>query len=187
MKLPDIRALLQAAEGARSHASTFFAAAILALTFALPQSIGAQEPQSMAIRFAGGETIVESETGIDHVVVRDAGGKTTAESWCDSGTFSAYQALFTSLKEAAVQNHRAALAKLFSYPLRVNGSKILTVRSEASLLNTYDEVFTKKVLDEIQSAEPAAVFCRNGLGMLGNGVVWADASAGDAKVVVVNQ
>jgi hypothetical protein len=93
----------------------------------------------------------------------------------------------TKLKESTGRGDRTAVVKLVEYPFRVNGKKHLTFRDEVSLLKDYDKVFTPQVLDRIRKAEPAAVFCRDGLGMLGDGVVWARASKGMAKVEVINR
>ena len=51
----------------------------------------------------------------------------------------------------------------------------------------YAKVFTPQVLELIRRAEPAAVFCQDGQGMLGDGVVWAIVSSGTAKAAVINQ
>jgi hypothetical protein len=125
------------------------------------------------VKFAGGEITVELGGHTDHVTVKDAKGNMMSESWCDSGTFDAYLTLFTKFKESAGRGDRMAVVKLVAYPLRVNGKKPINYRAESALLNDYDTVFTPRVLDRIQKAEPAAIFCRDGLGMLGDGVVWA--------------
>jgi hypothetical protein len=142
--------------------------------------------RSKTIKFAGGETTVEFGGHTDLVTVKNAKGNVTSESWCDSGTFDAYLTLFTKLKESAGRSDKAAVVKLVAYPLRVNGKNSMTYRDEVVLLKAYNKVFTPQVLDRIQRAEPAAVFCRNGLGMLGDGVVWARASKGMAKIEVIN-
>ena len=59
-----------------------------------------------------------------------------------------------------------------------------TFRNEATLSKAYEEVFTPRVW--IRRAAPAAVFCRNGQGMLGDGVVWADIWERTAKAFVIN-
>ena len=150
------------------------------------QEPGASSGSTRTIKHAVGETIVESGGHGDHVIIRDAEGKTTAESWCEPGAFDAYVALFTALKSSTGRGDRTGVVKMIAYPLRVNAKKPRTVRDEAALSKAYDRVFTPRVLDMIAKAEPAAVFCRNGQGMLGNGVVWARVSDGTAKVRVIN-
>ncbi len=138
------------------------------------------------LRFATGETIVEAGRDTDHVVVNDARGKLKSESWCDAGTFDAYVALFTNLKVALGRRDQAAVVKLVRYPLQVNAKRPLSLGNGAALSKAYEEVFTPKVLAAVRDAEPAAVFCRDGQAMLGEGVIWAVASGGSAKAVVVN-
>jgi hypothetical protein len=77
--------------------------------------------------------------------------------------------------------------KLVGYPIQVNAKRSLSLGSAAALSKAYEKVFTPKVLEAVRKAEPAAVFCRNGQGMLGDGVIWAVASGGTAKATVVNQ
>jgi hypothetical protein len=139
------------------------------------------------IKFATGETTIVFDGDTDHVTVRDAQGTVMSESWCDSGSFDAYFTLFTKLKESAGRGDHAAVVKLAAYPLRINGKEPLTFRNAASLSKAYDKVFTPQVLGMIRKAEPAAVFCQNGQGMLGNGVVWASVLEGTAKVEVINR
>ena len=151
------------------------------------QPSGATKGPARTVKFEGGETVIATDRGSDHVVVKNGQGKVVAESWCDSGAFDSYLALFNKLEDSVARADRNAVVKLATYPLRVNAKKPLVLRNEASLLKAYDKVFTPWVLDRIRRAEPAAVFCRNGQGMLGDGVVWATASMGTAKLKVVNQ
>jgi hypothetical protein len=109
-----------------------------------------------------------------------------SESWCDSGAFDAYFVLFTKLKEALARGDRSAVVKLVAYPFRVNGKKPRILRNEASLSKSYDKVFTPQILDKIRAAEPAAVFCRDGEGMLGHGVIWANIADRGAAATVIN-
>jgi hypothetical protein len=65
------------------------------------------------------------------------------------------------------------VVKLVDYPLRVNAKKPLVLQNAAALTTSYDKVFTATVQEKIQNAEPAAVFCRDGRAMLGDGLLWA--------------
>jgi hypothetical protein len=169
--------------------------ALLVLLMLPPSASSAADEQpsvatkgpARTVKFAGGETVIDTDRGSDHVVVDDGHGKVLLESWCDSGAFDSYVTLFNRLRDAVAQGDRNAVTKLAGYPLHVNAKKPLVFRNEASLLKAYDSVFTPQVSDKIHRAEPAAVFCRNGEGMLGDGVVWARASKGMAKLAVVNQ
>jgi hypothetical protein len=125
------------------------------------------------VTFAGGSTTIDPESGVDHVVVRDEKGNVTSESRCDLGTFDDYFSLFTKLRDAVSRPDRQAVVNLVAYPFRVNGKKPVVFRSPASLATRYESVFTDQVRAKIARAEPAAVFCRGGQAMLGDGVVWA--------------
>src|SRR5262245_52128099 len=151
------------------------------------QPSSATNGPARTVNFAAGVTVIDTDRGADHVVVKDGRGQTVTESWCDSGAFDLYLALFTKLKDSVARRDRDAVAKLAVYPFRVNAKKHLIFRNESSLLKAYDEVFTTQVLDKIRGAEPAVVFCRNGEGALGDGVVWATVLTGTAKIRVINQ
>jgi hypothetical protein len=141
---------------------------------------------SRVITFATGFTTVDSHGGTDHVVVKDAKGNVTSESSCEPGTYDAYVTLFTKLKDGVGGKDRRAVVKLVAFPFRMNGPKPIVFRNEASLAKRYDTVFTPKVVEKIRKGEPAAVFCRNGEGMLGDGVIWATPSKGSALPTVLN-
>ncbi|MDB4981318.1 MAG: hypothetical protein JWM82_2070 [Myxococcales bacterium] len=163
--------------------------ALLLLTASTSSPAVAQQSSAKAprkLKFATGETIVDAGRDTDHVVVNDARGKLTSESWCDAETFDAYFTLFTDLKAALGRGDRAAVVKLVGYPLQVNAKRPLSLGNDAALSRAYEKVFTPKVLATVRKAEPAAVFCRDGQGMLGDGVIWAVASSGSAKATVVN-
>jgi|SoiMethySBSTD1v2_1073268.scaffolds.fasta_scaffold33162_6 hypothetical protein len=128
------------------------------------------------VKFAEGSTSIEAVGRVEHVVVRDTKGNVISESRCDSGTFDEYLALFTKLRDAVSRADRSAVVKLVNYPLRVNGKKPLVLQNAASLTKSYEKVFTVTVQEKIRKAEPAAVFCRDGRAMLGDGIIWATAT-----------
>ena len=138
------------------------------------------------VKFATGEAEVESDGGIDHVIVKDLNGTVLSDSRCDSGSFDDYVTFFTKLKEALAREDRKSVVKLVAYPFRVNGPKRLVLRNEESLSKSYDAVFTPRVLEKIRTAEPAALFCQNGAGMLGDGIVWAEVAAGHTAAMALN-
>jgi hypothetical protein len=143
----------------------------------LASLIAAGEPgsQSMIVQFPGGHTSVDSKGGVDHVVVQDAKGNMMSESWCDSGRFSDYFALFAKFKDALARGNRDAALTFVHYPFRVNGgTKPLVFKTASSLSKGYAKVFTPGVLARIGKAEPAAVFCRDGHAMIGEGILWAN-------------
>jgi hypothetical protein len=78
------------------------------------------------------------------------------------------------------------VAELVGYPLRVNGAQKRNIQDRAELLRRYSQVFTAAVIKEIRAAEPAAIFCRDGQAMIGNGAVWVSVEKGRGAVRVVN-
>lgn len=58
--------------------------------------------------------------------------------------------------------------------------------NKAELARQYGQVFSNSVLKDIQAAEPAAIFCRDGRAMMGNGLVSARRDTGRVAVDVVN-
>jgi hypothetical protein len=153
------------------------------------QPPGSSQASTRIVKFTGGSTAIDSEDRVDHVVVKGTRGEVISESSCDveTGTFDDYFALFTKLKAALARGDRKSVVKLVSYPFQVNAEKPLVVRNEASLLKKYDRVFTPSVLETIRKSEAAAVFCRDGAGMLGDGVIWATGSSGSVSATVLNQ
>jgi hypothetical protein len=162
-------------------------AALAASSTAVGQQPGAAKAPVRTVKFAAGETTIGPASGGEQVVVRDKQGRVMSESWCEPGAFDAYRALFTKLKETVVKGDRRAVVKLCAYPLRVNAGKAVTYANAAALSKDYEKVFASQVVETVRRAEPAAVFCRNGRGMFGDGVVWAAVSAGRAKATVINR
>jgi hypothetical protein len=147
----------------------------VALVLAVVVAVGELGSQPVIVQFPGGHTSVDSKGGVDHVVVQDANGNLMSESWCDSGRFSDYFALFAKFKDALARGNRDAALRLIDYPLRVNGgTKPRVFKTPSSLSKGYSKVFTPGVLAKIGKAEPAALFCRDGQAMIGNGIVWAN-------------
>jgi hypothetical protein len=138
------------------------------------------------IQHSVGVTVVTLEKGMDHVIVKDPQGNILADSWCEAGTFVAYREAFTRIKEGLARKDRAAVVKLFLYPLRVNAAKPIMFRNEAALLRSYDKIFTPALLGKIRASEPAALFCHNGLGMLDDGLFWAAMTAAGARVATID-
>jgi hypothetical protein len=83
--------------------------------------------------------------------------------------------------KAAVRGDRAAAAEAVSYPLRVNGDRPKTIRNKAELLAQWSGVFTPALVAKLREAVPHEMFVRQGMAMVGDGVVWFDAKG--AKVI----
>ena len=145
------------------------------------------EASPRILKFANGEIIVETGREFDLVVVNDSSrGEQISKSWCKAGTFESYFELLTDIKAALDRRDCAAVVKLVGYPLEVNTKRRFSIKNPAALTQSYDLVFTPNVITRVLEAEPAAVFCQDGMGMIGDGVIWASSSRKSAKVMVVN-
>lgn len=83
--------------------------------------------------------------------------------------------------KAAVHGDRSAAAGAVSYPLRVNGDRPRTIRSKTELLAQWNTIFTPALIAALRDAVPHEMFVRQGMAMVGDGVVWFDAKG--AKVI----
>jgi hypothetical protein len=82
---------------------------------------------------------------------------------------------------AATRGDRAAAADAVSYPLRVNGAPAKTIRNKAELLAQWNSVFSPALVAALREAVPHEMFVRQGMAMVGDGVVWFDDKG--AKVI----
>lgn len=97
------------------------------------------------------------------------------------------QAFLGALKTAVQKNDRPAIAKLVSYPLRVNGDKKrFTYKSPAALLAAFDTVFTPAVLSVIERTEYQGLFVNIDGIMFGDGEIWCDTVKGAVFIKTVN-
>ena len=140
------------------------------------------------ITFPGGSVTVVQADGQELVRITDSNGQLQAESFCpaESGTYDQLRAFFIDFKAAVTSGNSHKVAELVGYPLRVNGAQKRSIQDGAELRRRYSQVFTAAVLKEMRSAEPAAVFCRDGQAMIGNGAVWVSTEKGRVAVSVVN-
>jgi outer membrane protein assembly factor BamB len=144
------------------------------------------------VHFNGGTATITTQSGGEHVVIKDAKGQLEAESSCDSqsGTYDQIVKFGQAVVAAAYHNDRTAMMSLVQFPLRVNASstKSTLVINKATLQSRYSVTFTAPVLAKLRQVEPHDVFCRNGMSMLGSGVVWATVDHnGNLKAAVINQ
>ncbi|MEO8736861.1 MAG: hypothetical protein ABI380_10005 [Edaphobacter sp.] len=96
--------------------------------------------------------------------------------WYESVTSesdAAFEARAQGFYNAVLAGDRATAARYVDFPLRVNhNGKSQTIRSAAELSSQWDRIFTSACVDAIKDALPHDMFVRNGLAMLGDGVVW---------------
>lgn len=144
------------------------------------------------VHFSGGTaTITTQNGGVEHVVMKDAKGDLVAESDCDSqsGTYDHIVSFGQAVIIAAKNDDRTAMMTLVQYPIRINvKAKPLFIKDAATLQIRYQAVFTPAVLGQLRQVDPHDVFCREGMSMLGGGIVWATADkSGALKIAVVNE
>jgi hypothetical protein len=148
-------------------------------------------PAQRLVRFSGGSVAVRQTTQGQRVTVRNAHGTVTSDSYCNAqtGTFNQAVQFATAVRRAATRNDRVALVGLLHYPLRVNTSPghSYSVASAGLLLRRFSTTFTPSVMKQLRALQPNDVFCRNGMSMLGSGVMWAGVTKGSLKGAVVNR
>jgi hypothetical protein len=146
------------------------AATLVALATA-PAAADADKPRVIPI--AGGRVTVEGPAGYERVTI-ETKGKPKAASTCDarSGTHAQLFDLFKKLKKAVKSGRAAAVTPLLHFPFQANGDSPRTFKDAAELTAHFNEVFPPAVVKRIAAAEPAAIYCSGGAGMLGDGVIW---------------
>lgn len=168
------------------------AAMLLALVTALAAA-------TRTVTYDGHRVRIERKGDVEHIVITDKRGEVGIETWCDrdSGFYDQIVALGRALVAAAKRDDPRALAGLMQFPLVVNigvGSGIgrrvrhISIYDRGTFLARYRSIVTLHVLSLLQQDEPREAFCRNGMSMVGDGVMWATTdSHGRLKVAVINR
>lgn len=92
-----------------------------------------------------------------------------------------FEAMVRKFLEAVRRGDRAGAAALVSYPLNINDARSAgrvrhrSIRNKAALLAQWDSIFTPSVLKELDRAVPHEMFTRDGMAVVGPGVVYFDA------------
>ena len=87
----------------------------------------------------------------------------------------AYRSFLSELQNAIRNDRRSAVARLISYPLRVNGGGGTKVyREPSAVVRDYDEIFTAGVKAAILGQQFETLFGRDLGVMIGDGAVWFD-------------
>jgi hypothetical protein len=94
---------------------------------------------------------------------------------------AAFEARAGKFLKAAARGDRAAAADAVSYPLRVNGARARILHNKAELLAQWDSIFSPPLVAALREAVPHEMFVRQGMAMVGGGVVWFDDKG--AKVI----
>lgn len=146
------------------------------------------------VNFPGGTAAVTASHGLQHVVIKNARGTVTSDSYCDAstGTYAQIVAFGSAMKAAVRRGDKAAVARLMQYPLRVNAERSAkvttrTIASSSEFVRAYNGVFTRPIVTKIAEMQPHDVFCRNGMAMFAAGTLWvAKNASGAIRAEVVN-
>lgn len=151
------------------------------------------------VRYDGHQVTIERKGDVEHITITDKDGAVGIETWCDrdSGSYDQIVSLGHALVAAAKRDDRHALAGLMQFPLTVNigvGSGVgrrvrhISIADRSAFLARYRSIVTPHVLELLRQDEPREAFCRNGMSMVGDGLMWATADRrGHLKVAVVNR
>jgi len=113
---------------------------------------------------------------------RSADASSAKQALADEPDDAAYAAFVTRLQAAIRANDRTAVAKLISYPLRVNSNGASRFYANArSVERDFDRIFTPGVRQAILKQRPDKLFTRDIGAMIGDGEVWFDHSCLNAE------
>lgn len=87
--------------------------------------------------------------------------------------------------DAVRRNDRTAAAALVSYPAAINRSvgtsvRRSTLRTKAEFLAQWDRIFTPAYRRRLLAASPDDLFAKDGMAMIGSGLIWFDGSGAKA-------
>jgi len=88
---------------------------------------------------------------------------------------AAFEKRVQAFYRAVLAGKRAEAARYVSYPLRVNGKHMRTIKNAAQLVSAWDSIFTPAFLMRLHEDLPHDMFVHQGMAMLGDGDVWFDA------------
>jgi hypothetical protein len=93
---------------------------------------------------------------------------------------AAFEARVRGFRTSVLKGDREAAAKYVDFPLRVNYPRTHVVRSAAQLSAEWDEIFTPVFVKALRATIPHDMFVHNGQAMLGDGLVWFNATGATA-------
>jgi len=85
-----------------------------------------------------------------------------------------FEARVRGFRDAVLASDAKEAGKFIRFPLRVNvkGQAPLMIKSSQQLQRQWKQVFSDQWLSDARAAVPHELFVRNGMAMLGNGLVW---------------
>jgi hypothetical protein len=91
-----------------------------------------------------------------------------------------FEAMVRRFLTAVLAGDKPGAAAAVSYPLRVNGTHTLTVRTRAALIADWSRVFTPGLIAQLRTAVPHEMFVHEGQAMVAGGAAWFDAKGASA-------
>jgi hypothetical protein len=89
------------------------------------------------------------------------------------GDTADYKELFFAFQSAVAEGKAEIAASLISYPITISiGGEDATFENEEQLLESYNDVFTSKIVDIISNQDYGSVFVNSEGIMFGDGEVW---------------
>jgi hypothetical protein len=92
----------------------------------------------------------------------------------------AYEARVGRFLKAVLAGDKAAAAAGVSYPLSVNATRTLTIKTPAALIAHWSTIFTPALMAQIKAAVPHEMFVHENAAMVSGGAVWFDAKGATA-------
>lgn len=170
---------------------TFIRAALLMLVCSIAAAEDEVTRTSRIVSFATGTATIETAGDIEHISIKELDGSLRAESTCDSNSTGSYEQIVAFKKSLQGKtDDSVAMSKIVRYPMRLSRpeGQGLRITDEKAFLQYAKRILTPAVIKAIQESEPHDVFCRNGMSMMGSGVLWMTLSeSGQMKIAVVNQ
>ncbi|MGO9481962.1 MAG: hypothetical protein ACLP05_09315 [Candidatus Kryptoniota bacterium] len=97
---------------------------------------------------------------------------------------SVFETEVRNFKDAVLRGDSLTVSKGIAYPIKVNiDGKTRRIRNKSAFLHDYDKIMYPKLFDAIRKSIPHNMFVNDEGAMLGDGIVWFDATG---RVIALN-
>jgi hypothetical protein len=94
----------------------------------------------------------------------------------DKADIDAFENFYQRLRKGVTAKDKAAVAKLFKYPMSIRGARKITVKTEADFVKRYDSLITPTVVKALATTSPAELWGRDQGICVGAGAIWLNAT-----------
>jgi hypothetical protein len=94
----------------------------------------------------------------------------------DKAEIDAFENFYQRLRKGVAAKDKAAVAKLFKYPMSIRGARKITVKTEADFVKRYDSLITPTVVKALATTSPAELWGRDQGICVGAGAIWLNAT-----------